>query len=126
MLTPVQKGMVSTALKWLVGGLLVAFMAVMTLFYRSEAQDAQQRLQEVTQQYTDALEQHENFVVEQELLQSILAAGKVQKDISKVKTDEAIRKQAAEGTPVRVTGVSLDLLQQRSREVREAAIGVKH
>lgn len=126
MLTPVQKGMVSTALKWLVGGLLVAFMAVMTLFYRSEAQDAQKRLQEVTQQYTDALEQHESFVVEQELLQSILAAGKVQKDISKVKTDEAIRKQAAEGTPVRVTGVSLDLLQQRSREVREAAIGVKH
>lgn len=126
MLTTVQKDMLWTALKYVVAASLTGFLVLMLLFYKSEAEDAQEKLQAVTQQYTDALEQHENFVVEQELLQSILSAGKVQKDISKVKTDEAIRKQAAEGTPVRVTGVSLDLLQQRSREVREAALGVKH
>lgn len=126
MLTTVKKDMLWTALKYVVAAALTVFLVLMLLFYKSEAEDAQKQLQTVTQQYTDALEQHESFVVEQELLQSILSAGKAAKDTSKVKTNEAIKKQVAEGTPVRVTGVSLDLLQQRSREVREAAIGTKH
>lgn len=126
MFTPVQKDMLVTGLKWLVAALLTAFLILMMLFYREEAKDAQDKLQDVTQQLIEARGQHESFVVEQELLQSIMAYGKVAKDASKVKTDEAIKEHRSKGTPVYVTGPSLDILHQRSGEVRKAALSAQH
>lgn len=123
MLSNNQRTIIRKLLTWLVGGLAALLLLGLMLFYRAELGETQAQLQEVTNQLTKQAEEHDRFVREQELLQSILAAGQIQKQQSEVYIREAIKKQHEEGTAVRVTGVSLDLLQQASRKVRENAIG---
>lgn len=123
MLSNNQRTIIRKLLTWLVGGLAALLLLGLMLFYRAELGETQAQLQEVTNQLTKQAEEHDRFVREQELLQSIMAAGQVKKDQSEVYFREAIKKQTDEGTAVHVTGVSLDLLQQASRKVRENAIG---
>lgn len=122
MLTTNQKNIIRKVATAMVAGAGALLLVGLILFYRAELAETQTRLQEVTNELTKQSEEHDRFVREQELLQSIMAAGQARKQESQVFTDEAIKKQRSEGTAVHVTGVSLDLLQQRSRQVRENAI----
>lgn len=122
MLTNNQKTILRKVITGLVAAAGALLLVGLVLFYRAELAESQTRLQEVTNDLTKQAEEHDRFVREQELLQSIMAAGQAQKQESQVFTDEAIKKQRTKGTAVRVTGVSLDLLQQRSRQVRENAL----
>lgn len=123
MLSNNQRTIIRKLLTWLVGGLAALMLLGLMLFYRAELGETQAQLQEVTNQLTKQAEEHDRFVREQELLQSIMAAGQIKKQQSEVYIREAIKKQHEEGTAVHVTGVSLDLLQQASRKVRENATG---
>lgn len=123
MLSNNQKTILRKLFTWLLAGLCTLLLLGLMLFYRAELAESQARLQEVTNELTKQAEEHDRFVREQELLQSILAAGQIKKEQSEVYIREAIKKQHDEGTAVHVTGVSLDLLQQASRKVRENAIG---
>lgn len=122
MLTNNQKTILRKVITGLVAAAGALLLVGLVLFYRAELAESQTRLQEVTNDLTKQAEEHDRFVREQELLQSIMAAGQAQKQESQVFTDEAIKKQRTEGTAVHVTGVSLDLLQQKSRQVRENAL----
>lgn len=122
MLTNNQKTILRKVITGLVAAAGALLLVGLVLFYRAELAESQTRLQEVTNDLTKQAEEHDRFVREQELLQSIMAAGQAQKQESQVFTNEAIKKQRTEGTAVRVSGVSLDLLQQRSRQVRENAL----
>lgn len=123
MLSNNQKDILRRVLTWLVAGLCALVLLGLMLFYRAELAESQTRLQEVTNELTKQAEEHDRFVREQELLQSIIAAGQIKKQESEVYIREAIKKQHTDGTAVYVTGVSLDLLQQASRKVRANATG---
>lgn len=121
-MTQNQKDIIRTIAVWLVGGLCTLFLIGLMLFYRAELAESQAQLQSVTNTLTEEREQHAQFVREQELIKSIVDAGRVAKQESEVFTSEAIKVQRTEGTAVYATGTSLDLLREASRKVRARAL----
>lgn len=119
---PVIKKVVTVALI----GVVAASLVAVALHYRGNAKEAQERLQEVTNELTAANDRYESFVYEQTLIRDVLALGALRKEQAKVSTNEAIKVHRDSGTRVTVSQSDANLLFQRSREVREAAIGAKH
>src|SRR5699024_12547639 len=94
------------------GAAVLALLLALVHHYKRKADTTTERLQAVTTELTEPRDAYDRYVNEQRLIRDLLAVGAAAKQITKDKTDDAIKQHKASDTTTTVSPAYKDLRSQ--------------